>query len=193
VSANEVATRAGNTALVRQLCWRDFYAQLLAANPHTAHEDLHARGQAWNDDDEALARWRAGSTGVPIVDAGMRQLHAEGWMHNRARLIVAAFLTKTLRLDWRDGARAFAELLVDADVANNTGNWQWVAGTGVDTRPNRRFSPLAQARRRDPDGDYVRRYVPELAKLPGTAAHEPWRAPLADVAPEYPPPLARIA
>ena len=114
-------------------------------------------------------------------------------MHNRARLIVAAFLTKTLRLDWRDGARAFAELLVDADVANNTGNWQWVAGTGVDTRPNRRFSPLAQARRRDPDGDYVRRYVPELAKLSGTAAHEPWRAPLADVAPEYPPPLARIA
>jgi deoxyribodipyrimidine photo-lyase len=193
VSANEVATRAANTELVRQLCWRDFYAQLLAANPHTAHADLHARRHAWNRDDEALARWRAGRTGVPIVDAGMRQLHAEGWMHNRARLIVAAFLTKTLGVDWRDGARAFAELLVDADAASNAGNWQWVAGTGVDTRPNRRFNPLAQARRRDPNGDYVRRYVPELAELPGTAVHEPWRAPLARVAPEYPPPLARIA
>jgi deoxyribodipyrimidine photo-lyase len=193
ISANEVATRAGNAAFVRQLCWRDFYAQLLAANPHTAHEDLHEREQHWNDDEDALARWRAGRTGVPIVDAGMRQLHAEGWMHNRARLIVAAFLTKTLRLDWREGARAFAELLVDADVANNTGNWQWVAGTGVDTRPNRRFNPQAQARRRDPNGDYVRRYVPELAELQGAAVHEPWRAPLASVAPEYPQPLARVA
>jgi deoxyribodipyrimidine photo-lyase len=123
----------------------------------------------------------------------MRQLHAEGWMHNRARLITAAFLTKKLRLDWRDGARAFAELLVDADVANNTGNWQWVAGTGADTRPNRLFNPLAQARRRDPNGDYVRRYLPELAGLRGAAVHEPWRAPPARVAPEYPPPLARVA
>jgi len=192
ISANEVATRGG-TAFVRQLCWRDFYAQLLAANPHTAHEDLHPRRRAWNEDDEALARWRAGRTGVPIVDAGMRQLHVEGWMHNRARLIVAAFLTKTLRLDWREGARAFAELLVDADVANNVGNWQWVAGTGVDTRPNRLFNPLAQARRRDPNGNYVRRYVPELAELPGAAVHEPWRAPLLRVAPEYPAPLVDVA
>jgi deoxyribodipyrimidine photo-lyase len=188
VSANEVATR--DTELARQLCWRDFYAQLLAANPHTAREDLHPRSHAWSIDGEALERWRTGHTGVPIVDAGMRQLHAEGWMHNRARLIVAAFLTKTLRLDWRDGVRAFADLLVDADVANNVGNWQWVAGTGVDTRPNRLFNPSTQARRHDPEGDYVRRYVPELADLPGTAVHEPWRAPLASVAPEYPSPLA---
>jgi deoxyribodipyrimidine photo-lyase len=193
IAANEVVARAGNGDLVRQLCWRDFYAQLLAANPQTAHDDLHPRERPWNDDAEALARWRAGRTGVPIVDAGMRQLHAEGWMHNRARLIVAAFLTKTLRLDWRHGARAFAELLVDADLANNVGNWQWVAGTGVDTRPNRRFNPLAQARRRDPNGDYVRRYVPELAELPAAAVHEPWRAPLARVAAEYPAPLAGIA
>jgi deoxyribodipyrimidine photo-lyase len=193
ISANEVATRAGSTALVRQVCWRDFYTQLLAANPHTAHDDLHEGRRAWNDDEEALGRWRTGRTGVPIVDAGMRQLQAEGWMHNRARLIVAAFLTKTLRLDWRKGARAFAELLVDADVANNAGNWQWVAGTGVDTRPNRRFNPQAQARRRDPDGDYVRRYVPELAELPGPTVHEPWRAPLASVPSEYPPPLAVVA
>ncbi len=190
ISANEVATRVDNTELVRQLCWRDFYAQLLAANPRTADEDLRPRPSVvWNEDDEALARWRAGRTGVPIVDAGMRQLHAEGWMPNRARLIVAAFLTKTLGLDWRHGLRTFAELLVDADVASNAGNWQWVAGTGVDPRPNRRFNPLAQARRRDPSGDYVRRYVPELSELQGAAVHEPWRAPLARVAPEYPAPL----
>ena len=193
ISANEVATRAGNMEFVRQLCWRDFYAQLLAANPHTAHEDLHTRDRPWNDDDEAVVRWRVGRTGVPIVDAGMRQLHAEGWMHNRARLIVAAFLTKTLGVDWREGARVFAGLLVDADVANNVGNWQWVAGTGVDTRRNRVFNPLAQARRHDPSGDYVRRYVPELAALPGPSVHEPWRAPVARVAPDYPPPLGRVA
>jgi deoxyribodipyrimidine photo-lyase len=193
ISANEVASRTDNTEYVRQLCWRDFYAQLLSANPHTAHEDLHARPRAWDEDDEAFARWRAGRTGVPIVDAGMRQLHAEGWMHNRARLIVAAFLTKTLGLDWRQGARAFADLLVDADVANNAGNWQWVAGTGVDTRPKRPFNPLAQARRHDPNGDYVRRYVPELAELPGAAVHEPWRTPPASVAPDYPRAPARLA
>ena len=191
ISANEMAIRAGTTELLRQLCWRDFYAQLLAANPHTAHEDLHPGRRTWNDDEEALTRWRTGRTGVPIVDAGMRQLHAEGWMHNRARLIVAAFLTKTLGLDWRHGARAFADVLVDADVANNIGNWQWVAGTGVDTRPNRLFNPLAQAKRHDPNGDYVRRYVPELAEIPGAAVHEPWRAPLTRVAHEYSAPLDR--
>jgi deoxyribodipyrimidine photo-lyase len=193
ISANEVATRVGEGEFVRQLCWRDFYAQLLAANPRTPREDLHAGRREWNSDDDALARWRAGCTGMPIVDAGMRQLHAEGWMHNRARLIVSWFLTKTLRLDWRDGARAFAELLVDADVANNVGNWQWVAGTGVDTRPNRGFNALAQAKRGDPNGDYVRRHVPELAELPGAAVHEPWRAPLALVASDYPAPLAQVA
>ena len=192
ISANEVAGRVDSTELLRQLCWRDFYAQLLAANPRTAHDDLRPRPYGWNEDDEALARWRAGRTGVPIVDAGIRQLRAEGWMPNRARLIVAAFLTKTLRLDWRHGMRTFAELLVDADVASNAGNWQWVAGTGVDPRPNRRFNPLAQARRRDPSGDYVRRYVPELAELDGAAVHEPWRAPRARVAPEYPAPLGDV-
>jgi deoxyribodipyrimidine photo-lyase len=176
---------------VRQLCWRDFYAQLLAANLDTPAEDLHPRRRAWTDDLEALERWRAGKTGYPIVDAGMRQLHAEGWMHNRARLLVAAFLTRMLAIDWRHGARTFAQLLVDADVANNVGNWQWVAGTGVDTRPNRTFNVIAQAKRRDPDGDYVRRHVPELSELAGAAVHEPWRAPLASVAPEYPTPVRR--
>jgi deoxyribodipyrimidine photo-lyase len=190
ISANEVAARAGAGEFLRQLCWRDFYAQLLWANPATAQHDLHPGRQTWSDDEEALDRWRHGLTGVPIVDAGMRQLREEGWMHNRARLIVAAFLTKTLRLDWRHGARVFADLLVDADVANNVGNWQWVAGTGVDTRQNRLFNPLTQAKRHDPSGEYVRRYVPELADIPGGAVHEPWRAPLAHVAPEYPAPVS---
>lgn len=192
VEAITRARRAGTAAreFVRQLCWRDFYAQLLAANPHTATEDLHPRRREWTVDDDALERWRTGHTGYPIVDAGMRQLHAEGWMHGRARLVVAAFLTKTLGLDWRHGARAFADLLVDADVANNVGNWQWVAGTGVDTRPNRRFNLIAQAKRHDSDGAYVRRYVPELAELDDHDVHEPWRGPAARIAPEYPAPLA---
>jgi deoxyribodipyrimidine photo-lyase len=119
---------------------------------------MHSRGDAWRDDPDAFERWRAGETGVPIVDAAMRQLAAEGWIPNRARLIVAGYLTKTLGLDWRLGADVFNDLLVDADVANNTGNWQWVAGTGVDTRP-RGFNALLQAKRFDSDGAYVRRYA----------------------------------
>lgn len=166
VSAVELITRSreqrGAEAFVRQLCWRDFYLQLLAANPRTPSESLNDRGDDWRDDDEALARWREGRTGFPLVDAGMRQLRAEGWLHNRVRLVVASFLTKTLYVDWRRGAAVFSDLLVDADIANNVGNWQWVAGTGVDTRPNRVFNPAAQARRLDPTGAYVRRYVPEL-------------------------------
>ena len=110
----------------------------------------------------------------------MRQLADEGFMHNRARLIVSSFLTKTLYIDWRTGAAHFAWLLLDADVANNVGNWQWVAGTGNDTRPNRVLNPLRQAQRFDPQGDYVRRYVPELASVGGRAVHEPWRLPAAE-------------
>ena len=105
----------------------------------------------------------------------MRQLLLEGWMHNRARLITASFLTKTLYLDWRIGARHFLDKLVDADVANNQLNWQWVAGTGTDTRPNRILNPLRQAHRYDPTGDYVRRYLPELREISGPAAHQPWK------------------
>jgi deoxyribodipyrimidine photo-lyase len=163
-------------AFVRQLCWRDFFGQLLAANPHMQRENLRARGDHWRDDDGALAAWREGRTGYPIVDAAMRQLAAEGWMPNRARLIVGSFLTKTLSLDWRLGANVFFELLVDGDVANNVGNWQWVAGTGADTRPNRVLNPVRQARRFDPEGHYVRRYVPELEALEGASVHEPWNA-----------------
>jgi deoxyribodipyrimidine photo-lyase len=156
-----VRTRDGGDAFVRQLAWRDFFAQLLAANPETTREDLRARGDRWRRDDESLQAWKEGRTGYPLVDAGMRQLLREGWMHNRARLVTASFLAKHLYLDWRLGAQHFFDHLVDGDVASNIGNWQWVAGTGADTRPNRMFNPERQAARYDPDGRYVRRYVPE--------------------------------
>src|SRR5262249_29460606 len=117
----------------------------------------------------------AGRTGYPLVDAGMRQLAAEGYMHNRARLAVGSFLTKDLHVDWRKGAWHFWDLLSDGEIANNAGNWQWVAGTGNDTRPNRVFNPIRQAHRFDPSGDFVRRYLPELESISGSAVHEPWR------------------
>jgi deoxyribodipyrimidine photo-lyase len=193
VSPVEVASRTrdqpGGDALLRKLCWRDFFLQLLAANPSLPREDLRPRRDRWRGDEEAFARWREGSTGYPIVDAGMRQLAREGWLSNRARLIVASFLTKTLDEDWRHGAAHFARLLVDADVANNVGNWQWMAGTGVDTRPNRVLNPVRQARRHDPDGAYVRRYVAELADVDAAYVHEPWKAPAAAVPPDYPAPI----
>jgi deoxyribodipyrimidine photo-lyase len=153
--------RPGGEEFVRQLCWRDFHHQLLAARPELSHEDMHSREGGWDVDDDALAAWREGRTGVPLVDAGMRQLLREGWMHNRARLVVGSYLTKDLGIDWRAGAAHFFHHLVDGDVASNSGNWQWVAGTGADTRPYRRLSPQRQADRFDPDGAYVRRYVPE--------------------------------
>ncbi len=129
-------------------------------------------------------------TGYPIVDAGMRQLIREGFMHNRARLIVASFLTKDLYIDWREGARRFWELLADGEIANNSGNWQWVAGTGNDTRPNRVFNPIRQAHRFDPEGHYVRRYVDELEAIDGGAVHEPWKlGPLERQAISYPEPI----
>jgi deoxyribodipyrimidine photo-lyase len=156
--------RPGGEELVRQLCWRDFHHQLLAARPELAREDMRPRAGDWTRDDDALAAWQEGRTGVPLVDAGMRQLLQEGWMHNRARMVVASYLTKDLGIDWRAGAAHFSRHLVDGDLASNTGNWQWAAGTGADTRPHRRLSPQRQAERFDPDGLYVRRYAPELAK-----------------------------
>ncbi|MEU0237003.1 deoxyribodipyrimidine photo-lyase [Nocardiopsis sp. NPDC006198] len=180
--------RPGGPEFVRQLAWRDFHHQVTAAFPAVNVRDYRPRGKEWRRDPDALAAWKEGRTGVPIVDAGMRQLLREGFVHNRARMITAAFLTRTLRVHWREGADHFFENLLDGDVANNYGNWQWVAGTGNDTRPNRSFNPLRQARRFDPDGVYVRRYLPELADLPGARAHTPWRE---EAPPEgYPPPIA---
>ncbi|WP_380281955.1 cryptochrome/photolyase family protein [Kitasatospora purpeofusca] len=194
LSAAELAADAhrhggdGAEAFVRQLAWRDFHHQVLAARPRAAHHAYRDRGDHWlPEDDEECAAWRAGRTGFPLVDAGMRQLAHEGWMHNRARLVTASFLAKTLYRDWRIGARHFLRLLVDGDLANNQLNWQWVAGTGTDTRPNRVLNPLAQADRLDPDGAYVRRWVPELAHIPGRAVHRPWL--LAERPAGYPDPL----
>ncbi|GAA1716075.1 cryptochrome/photolyase family protein [Fodinicola feengrottensis] len=187
LSPVELATKAGaHEAYVRQLCWRDFHLQVTAAFPDLPTRDYRPRRQDWVDDPDALAAWRAGQTGYPIIDAGLRQLLAEGFMHNRARMLVASFLTKQLNVHWTAGANHFFDLLVDGDIANNAGNWQWIAGTGNDTRPNRQFNPLRQAYRFDPDGDYVRRYVPELASVPGAAVHEPWKF---GGSPGYPSPL----
>ncbi len=180
VSPAEVARRSEGRprgeAFLRQLCWRDFHHQVTAAFPAIAREEYRPRRDRWNADDALLAAWKEGRTGYPLVDAGMRQLRREGWMHNRARLVTASFLVKDLYLDWRLGAGHFLDHLVDGDVANNSGNWQWVAGTGNDTRPHRIFNPIRQAERFDPDGAYVRRWVPELAALPGARIHRPWRA-----------------
>jgi deoxyribodipyrimidine photo-lyase len=167
--------REGADAYLRQVCWRDFYHQVLAAFPRLGSDDYRPSGQRWRHSEADLAAWQSGCTGYPIVDAGMRQLLREGWMHNRARMITASFLVKNLGLDWRDGAAHFMRWLVDGDVANNFGNWQWVAGTGNDTRPYRRLNPLRQAERFDADGDYVRRYVPELRPIAGGDVHRPWR------------------
>ncbi|WP_067494242.1 deoxyribodipyrimidine photo-lyase [Actinoplanes sp. TFC3] len=168
----------GPAAFVRQLGWRDFYYQVTYGFPKISTQAYRSSGdKEWRYDQDALQHWKDGLTGVPVVDAGMRQLQAEGYMHNRARLITGAFLTKHLGLDWRDGVKWFFRWLNDGDVANNSGNWQWVAGTGNDTRPYRRFNPIRQAERFDPDGEYVRRYVPELAGIAGKAVHQPWRLP----------------
>ncbi len=171
--AVQLRDRDGGGPFVRQLCWRDFYHQVLAARPDASTADYRPRGDRWIDDADAFTAWTQGLTGYPAVDAGMRQLLQEGFMHNRARMVVASFLTKDLYLDWRAGAAYFMEHLVDADVANNQLNWQWTAGTGSDSNPHRIFNPTTQGYRFDPSGDYVRRYVPELAALPGKTVHEP--------------------
>jgi deoxyribodipyrimidine photo-lyase len=171
----EARSRPGGSAYARQLCWRDFHHQVLAAFPCLPHRDYRPRGDRWSRSRRAYDAWREGRTGYPIVDAAMRQLQSEGRMHNRARMIAASFLTKDLYLDWRWGAEHFWDLLSDGEIANNAGNWQWIAGTGNDTRPNRVFNPLRQALRFDPDGEYVRRYLPELEEVEGAAVHEPWR------------------
>ncbi len=171
----EARSRRGGGAYARQLCWRDFHHQVLAAFPALPRRDYRPRSDRWSRSRRAFEAWQEGRTGYPVVDAAMRQLRQEGRMHNRARMIVASFLTKDLYLDWRWGADHFWDLLSDGEIANNAGNWQWVAGTGNDTRPNRVFNPIRQAHRFDPEGVYVRRYLPELESVAGKAVHEPWR------------------
>jgi len=173
VAASLQPRRPGHEAFLQELCWRDFDHQLLAARPDLASVDVRTKDDRWRDAPDEVAAWREGRTGYPVVDAGMRQLRHEGWMHNRARMVTASFLTKHLYVDWRIGAWHFMDHLVDGDVANNFGQWQWTAGTGTDSRPNRMFNPVIQGERYDPDGAYVRRWVPELAGISGKAVHQP--------------------
>jgi len=185
LSARELEARAashageGRAAFTRQLAWRDFYAHVLLRFPDNLRHEFQERyrGLEWDDDPELLTAWQQGETGYPVVDAGMRQLAATGWMHNRARMIVGSFLTKDLHLDWRAGEAWFERLLLDGEPAQNNGNWQWIASTGVDPAPyfRRIFNPTLQGRKFDPDGAYVRRWVPELRDVPDGRVHEPWR------------------
>jgi len=181
----------GPAAFARQVVWRDFYADVLWNRPDATRTPVQPRFRDFERDDPttsgvAAARldaWQQGRTGYPLVDAGMRQLLAEGWMHNRVRLVVGSFLVKDLHLPWEDGAAWFMEHLHDGDVASNQLNWQWVAGCGNDPSPFYRvFNPTLQSTKFDPGGDYIRRWVPELAGVTGKHVHEPW------LAPEGPPP-----
>jgi deoxyribodipyrimidine photo-lyase len=178
----ELGERSGTGAdsFRTELAWREFYADVLHHNPRSAWHDLRPtlQGMRYDEPEDAVEAWTKGETGYPVVDAGMRQLLAEGWMHNRVRMITASFLTKDLHVWWPVGARHFLDHLADGDVASNNHGWQWVAGTGTDASPYFRvFNPVTQGEKFDPDGEYVRRWVPELRHLPGKAAHQPWEHP----------------
>jgi deoxyribodipyrimidine photo-lyase len=184
----------GAEAFVRELAWREFHADVLWHRPETARRNYDRRFDTFDHDtgpsaEEAFEAWCRGRTGFPIVDAGMRQLLAEGWMHNRIRMVVASFLVKDLHLPWWRGARHFMRHLVDGDLASNQLNWQWVAGCGTDAAPYFRvFNPITQSRKFDPDGAYIRRYVAELRGLTGAEVHQPWSRP--DGPPDgYPSPI----
>ncbi|BBK33077.1 hypothetical protein STHU_37110 [Allostella humosa] len=183
--AADPALAADAEAYLRELGWREFSYQLLFHHDDLADAALRPEYGAfpWRDDPAGLAAWQRGRTGYPIVDAGMRQLWQTGWMHNRVRMVAASFLIKDLLLPWQAGERWFWDTLVDADLANNAASWQWVAGCGADAAPFFRiFNPVLQGQKFDPDGSYVRRFVPELARLPDRWVHQPWAAPSAVLA-----------
>jgi deoxyribodipyrimidine photo-lyase len=182
----------GATSYLRELAWREFAYQLLYHFPHTAEACLRPEFNSfpWLNDPQALKAWQKGRTGYPIVDAGMRQLWVTGWMHNRVRMIVGSFLVKHLQLPWLEGAKWFWDTLVDADLANNTLGWQWVAGCGADAAPYFRvFNPTLQGEKFDPQGAYVRHWIPQLASTPATWIHHPWDAPALMRPAGYPPPI----
>jgi len=169
----------GAETYLKELVWREFSHHLLAQFPHLPDKPFRPEFAAypWKHQKAKLAAWQRGRTGYPIVDAGMRELWHTGWMHNRVRMIVASFLIKHLQISWQHGAAWFWDTLVDADLANNSASWQWVAGSGADAAPYFRiFNPMKQGATFDPDGDYVRRWVPEIAALPDADLHAPWLA-----------------
>jgi deoxyribodipyrimidine photo-lyase len=173
---------AGVAKWTDELVWREFYHAILSDHPRVLRGAFRRElaNIVWRDDPVGLRAWCDGKTGFPFVDAGMRELAETGWMHNRARMVSASFLCKDLLIDWRHGERWFMERLVDGDPANNNGGWQWSASTGTDAQPYFRiFNPVTQGERFDPDGDYVRRWLPELRGLAGASAHRPWESPLA--------------
>jgi deoxyribodipyrimidine photo-lyase len=178
----------GAEVWLSELIWRDFYHQILFHFPHVAERAFRREYDAieWEGGERAerlFAAWSVGRTGYPLVDAGMRQLNRTGYMHNRLRMVTASFLTKDLGIDWRAGERYFAERLVDFDLAANNGGWQWAASTGCDAQPYFRiFNPVTQSRKFDPDGAFIRRYVPELARLSAAALHAPWLADAGELA-----------
>jgi len=179
-AAKDPALRAPAAKYVQELRWRDFFAHVLWHFPHVERDAFRREydALAWSGADEHFDAWREGRTGFPVVDAGMRELLATGFVHNRARMVVASFLARDLLLDWRRGERHFMRHLVDGDLASNNGGWQWAAGTGTDAAPYFRiFNPVSQGLRFDPEGRYVKRWVPELARVPAPLVHAPWQAP----------------
>ncbi len=180
LSSDNQSSRRGENKFLAEIGWREFSHHLLYHFPKTPNEPLRSKYASfpWRNDSKALNLWQKGQTGYPLVDAGMRQLWETGWMHNRVRMVVASFLVKHLLQPWLDGARWFWDTLVDADLASNTQGWQWTAGCGADAAPYFRiFNPFGQGEKFDSKGNYVRRWVPEIAKLPAKYVHQPWRAP----------------
>jgi deoxyribodipyrimidine photo-lyase len=197
--ADDEAARENVASYQRQLAWREFYAHVLAFNPETVVENFneYTNEIEWLNDADELEAWKAGETGYPIVDAGMRQLRAEGWVHNRVRMIVASFLTKDLLIDWREGYDWYRRKLADHETANDVGGWQWAASTGTDAQPYFRvFNPMKQGRDYDPDAEYIREYIPELEGVSADEIHD-WHElddeRRTDLAPDYPAPIVEHA